>query len=281
MSGYYRTLMSNSSQYIPEVQAIIDYAVSQSYSLPLTSTLVEINNLVINLISSGFWNRMDVFYVFGLNDTSLGPFSRINWKDPNNFYTTNVAGTSVTYNVKGWKWASGTGQTLDTNFIPATDGVNFTLNDASFYMKVESLSYNSTGLPSVPSTFNTVYDSISSFGVAKVSVTKVNPAGISTCEFNINGSSITTNFTSTLPAGLNNIMVNRISSNYVNLYHSSPSVNQTYINASTSLSTNSFKMLGTNNIPALMSFGLMDSFSNSEYTTLKGYIDTFHTNIGL
>lgn len=113
----------------PDYQAILNYATSQGWSLPSTTNQTKDNTLILSLKSAGIWNKLDIFYMFS---TDYSDFARINWKSPGN-YTATLAGNippAFVANV-GFSGASANLAYIRTNFIPLTNGVNYTLNNAS------------------------------------------------------------------------------------------------------------------------------------------------------
>jgi hypothetical protein len=112
----------------PDYQAILNYATSQGYTLPSASGQTLQNNMVISLKSAGIWNDLDILYVFATDGNS--GFSLINWKSPSNFYPTQ-SGTPTFTSKQGWNASAGSGQYLNTGFVPSTNGTGYTLNNAS------------------------------------------------------------------------------------------------------------------------------------------------------
>lgn len=79
-----------------------------------------INNLIVSGKTHGWWDKMDIFYVFaiGTNETD----SRLNWKSSSYNATAGVAPTWTAYQgITG----NGTTQYLTTNYNPTSNGVNF------------------------------------------------------------------------------------------------------------------------------------------------------------
>lgn len=136
MSSYYRVLAA--AQYSPELQAIINYANSQGFSLPDTPTLVYTDIFIKQLIADGIWSKLDLFYNCGYNDTSLADFSRINWKDPSNFLMSiNDIGSRSFYSFGGWFTNAGganTNQmTINTGYQQASDNINGTSTSKTLF----------------------------------------------------------------------------------------------------------------------------------------------------
>jgi hypothetical protein len=86
-----------------------------------------ISDHIIALKAAGIWSQLDTYYMMAAHHEQA---SRLNWKSPGNF--TLVANGGITFTVdRGWQGDGSTGY-LDTGWIPATHGVNYQLNDASF-----------------------------------------------------------------------------------------------------------------------------------------------------
>lgn len=85
-----------------------------------------INNTINQLKSSGIWDKMDLLYMFAGHDSDA---CLLNWKSPSLYKCTNIASTPFTVD-RGYT-SNGTSQYLKTGWNPATNGVNFTLNDAA------------------------------------------------------------------------------------------------------------------------------------------------------
>lgn len=81
------------------------------------------------------WDRMDFFYVFS-NEVNTASEALINWNDPGTFDADNVSSTAFTA-YEGFT-GDGVADYISTNWIPSSDGTNYTLNSASFgiYLRV-------------------------------------------------------------------------------------------------------------------------------------------------
>ena len=109
-----------------DYQAVLNYATSQGYTLPSAGQQIIQNQLVSDLKAAGVWAKLDVLYVFA-NDGGQD-FATLNWKNPSAHQATLVNSPVFTSNV-GFT-GNATNAYIDTNFNPATQGVNYTLNDA-------------------------------------------------------------------------------------------------------------------------------------------------------
>ena len=110
-----------------DYQAVLDYATTQGYTLPSASQKLLQEQLIKDLKSAGIWSKLDTFYVFATDGDS--DFASINWKDPNNYEITEVNSPTFTTNV-GFT-GDGVSAYLNTNYSASTNGVNFTVNNAS------------------------------------------------------------------------------------------------------------------------------------------------------
>lgn len=116
-----------------DYQAILDYATSQSYTLPSSGDQILQNQLILDLKAAGIWVKLDVFYVFATDGGSN--YSLLNWKAPGSF-TATLSGTPPTFTSNsGWA-GNGFSSFLDINWIPATHGVQYTQNDAALVVGV-------------------------------------------------------------------------------------------------------------------------------------------------
>jgi len=122
--------------YEDEYQAILDKAIEFGYSLPSASVQVKQNTLLTSMKADGVWAKLDVFYVFAQDGSA--EFATLNWKNPN-ANQANIT-SAPTFVVNGGFQGNGTSSYIDTNFNPATQGVNYTLNNASRYFFTHAIS---------------------------------------------------------------------------------------------------------------------------------------------
>ena len=110
-------------------QAAID-----GYTPPSGDSLTILNNLIVYLKAQGLWTLIDVLWLPATNGDSN--FACYNLKDPTNHNLTKMNSPLHT-SLEGF---TGNGGYLDTNWIPETDGVNFTLNSGSIgaYIRTNS-----------------------------------------------------------------------------------------------------------------------------------------------
>ena len=119
-----------------DYQAVLNYATIQGYTLPSPAQQVKQNTLLVSLKSAGIWNKLDTFCVFA-NDGGSN-FGLIDWKRLSLYTAVNSPAFSVNNGFTG----NGTSSYIDTNFNPATSGINYTLNNASRFLWVKVIPPN-------------------------------------------------------------------------------------------------------------------------------------------
>jgi hypothetical protein len=124
------------SSFDADYQAVLNRAVALGYTLPSASQRIIQNNLVLSLKSGGVWTKLDILYIFA-NDGGQD-FGTLNWKAPTLNQSTLINTPTFTTN-EGFM-GNGTSSYIDTNFNPSTQGVNYSLNNASRYAYVFSSS---------------------------------------------------------------------------------------------------------------------------------------------
>ena len=125
-----------------DYQVILDKAVSLGYTLPSSNTQTLQNTLLTSLKTDGVWDKLDIFYVFAV-DNNASEFATINWKNPNALLNTPTQSTLINapeFVNNGGFQGNGTSSYIDTNFNPATQGVQYTQNNASRYFFVHAIS---------------------------------------------------------------------------------------------------------------------------------------------
>lgn len=130
----------NPNAYNNEYQDILDRGTTLGYSLPSSGQQTLQDAFVSQLIADGIWAKLDILYVFATDGD--GNFALINWITPASFQCSLVNAPTFTANA-GYT-GNGTTSYLDTNWIPSTNGVNYTLNSASFGGKINSGSASTT-----------------------------------------------------------------------------------------------------------------------------------------
>jgi len=119
-------------------KAILDRAIFLGYSLPSIDQQTKQNTFLVTLKSAGVWNKLDVLYVFAQNGGSQ--FATLNWKNPSANQSTLSSPTPPTFVTNGGFQGNGVDSFIDTNFNPATQGVQYTLNNASRYFFTHAIS---------------------------------------------------------------------------------------------------------------------------------------------
>jgi len=88
---------------------------------------VLIDNLVKGLKDDGVWTLLDFFYILAAHAENS---SLLNWINPGTFDATNVSSTA--FEVDRGYTGDGAADYLNSNYNPNTDGINLSLNSASF-----------------------------------------------------------------------------------------------------------------------------------------------------
>lgn len=117
----------SSGGFDPDYQAVLSRATSLGYTLPDAPTQAAGNALVVGLKAAGIWSKLDVLYLFAT--TGDQNFATLNWKAPTLYQATLVS--SPTFRSKGGFKGDGLASYINTNFNPATNGVQYTQNNAS------------------------------------------------------------------------------------------------------------------------------------------------------
>jgi hypothetical protein len=116
----------------PDYQAVLDYATLQGYTLPSAGQQALQNQLVVDLKAAGVWSKLDTFAVFATDGNS--DFALIDWIRLTQYTAVN----SPTFTTNVGFSGNGTSAYIDTNYNPNTQGVNYTLNNASRIMHLKS-----------------------------------------------------------------------------------------------------------------------------------------------
>ena len=110
--------------YFSKVETLLDRAVALGYSVPNSTILAELSNFYED--TDDVLSLLDIAYMGGNGGSQA--FSFLNIINPSLYEIDAPAG--ITYGTTGWL-PNGTTQYLSTNWNPATNGVNYTLNAAS------------------------------------------------------------------------------------------------------------------------------------------------------
>lgn len=136
------------SVYSAEYQAVLDYADAQTalgvteYEKPVAFDRTQEDALVTLLVSSGAFALAD--QIFNLSATGGRKFAMINIKNPGTYNGSLPATNSLWKKGIGF-YGDGISKYFRTNFIPGTNGVNYTLNSAGIFISI----VNDTGTSSV------------------------------------------------------------------------------------------------------------------------------------
>jgi hypothetical protein len=117
-----------------DYQAVLNYATTQGYTLPSAGQRTLQNQLVVGLKAGGIWSKLDTFAVFATDGDS--DFALIDWIRLTDY----TAFNSPTFTTNQGFQGDGTSAYIDTNFNPATEGTNYTLDDASRFYYVNIIS---------------------------------------------------------------------------------------------------------------------------------------------
>lgn len=117
-------------------KAILARATFLGYTLPTLDQQVKQNKFLVTLKTIGVWNKLDVLYVFAQNGGFA--FATLNWKNPSANQSTLINAPAFVSN--GGFQGNGTSSYIDTNYNPATHGVQYTQNNASRYFFIHAIS---------------------------------------------------------------------------------------------------------------------------------------------
>jgi hypothetical protein len=141
-----------------EYTAILARATALGYTLPSAAQQIVQNKLVLDLKTSGVWDLRDVIYSPANNGSK--EFGTLNWKNPLVHQKTLVSSPTWTSNL-GYS-GNGSSSYVDWNYNPATQGVQFTLNNHAY----EAWNLNATAQQGVL---------LSAFGAAYCEISNDNP----------------------------------------------------------------------------------------------------------
>jgi len=123
-----------------ELQAWLDRGTALGYSLPSAAQIVYLNNLCKCLKENDIYSYLDIMYIFAIDGDS--DMATINFITPASYQITKVNSPTFTTN-QGFDF-NGTTQSLNSNWIPGTNGINYTRDDASFFAYInDAVSANS------------------------------------------------------------------------------------------------------------------------------------------
>ncbi len=121
--------------YDSDYQALLDHATTEGITHPGASAKQAGSDLIAALKTAGAWSDMDALYVFASGSTDED-FALLNWVDPGTDDASKIG--SPTYSsTQGFTTVSTT-DIINTNFVPSTDGTNYTQNDCGLGLYVPS-----------------------------------------------------------------------------------------------------------------------------------------------
>lgn len=123
----------------PMLVAWLARGTALGYTLPSAAQQQKLNTFFYALESGGFitgttTNLLDVLYIFAIDGSS--DMATLNVIDPTLYQATKVNSPTFTSN-QGFT-GNGTTSYLDSNWIPSTNGVNFTTNSCGYGLYVNS-----------------------------------------------------------------------------------------------------------------------------------------------
>jgi hypothetical protein len=206
----YKTFIINSVA-DPIYNQITSYATTQGYTLPSATVQAKQKKLIYDLVTSGVWYDLKVFYNF-LSDGDAG-FALINWKNPTKYLATKQPNVVFTTNQGFSNGASGekiyTFKPIDvvtefglspTNISYVYEGVFTAIQIGYMFGAVdgnnsvgvfENGAYDNTALNSTP--VNNLADGIDYFPAAQLSFVYLGRIGSSDFQFSRNNGTIKTN----------------------------------------------------------------------------------------
>jgi len=133
---YYRVRASTEpiSSFDADYQAVLDYATTQSYTLPSAGQQILQNQLVLDLKAAGIWSKLDTLAIFATDGSS--DFALIDWKRLSLYTAVN----SPTFTSNGGFTGNGTSSYIDSNFRPTIGTNNYILNNAGRFFWVDNRS---------------------------------------------------------------------------------------------------------------------------------------------
>jgi hypothetical protein len=226
--------------------AILSYATAQGYTLPSLAQQSLQAQLLDDLITAGIWDKLDTFAVFATDGDS--DFALIDWKTLSQYTQVN----SPTFTTNQGFSNDGTSSYVDTNYNPTIDGVNFTLNDASYGF----YTYNWPG-----GTFTGTYPYDANRNYIRYSNRRV-----------LINSGILSAFI-TIPTSNQFLCVNRINSNDINIISNGTNVESlTLLSISLSNATHRTAFNNTGKVSIVFSGGNLTSEASDFYTFVNSYM---------
>ena len=137
MSRLFFNIITSGTRYGAVYQAALDYALANNIEPPYyTEDRIRENALIESLVSLGVWATVDQFAF--LSSYASSDWSILNIKSPGSAISV-AKRSNYTYTLGLGFWRRASGDSLKTNFIPSTNGVNYTQNESGIYF----ISYSS------------------------------------------------------------------------------------------------------------------------------------------
>jgi hypothetical protein len=192
-----------------DYQAVLNYAVTQGYTLPSPSQQIKQNQLVLDLKAGGIWSKLDTFANFATDGSS--DFALIDWKRLSLYTAVN----SPTFTTNQGFQGDGVGSYINTNFNPSTGGVNFANNNAaiSLYVKIApTLGLEISGEPNSVIRLRNSSSVLQRINAGSNAAANIDMSGTGVLTWNKNSSSNWT-FYNNLTQSFNSSFVNIVSPN--------------------------------------------------------------------
>lgn len=124
------------SGYVPEYQAVLDFAILNTITTPNETQNIKNDLIVRNLIFEGVWEKLDLFYYFE-QPIGLEEFITLNWVDANTFrlYQSTPALEPDFIANSGIK-NDASGKYYKTGYTPSTNATNVLQNSVGIFYKL-------------------------------------------------------------------------------------------------------------------------------------------------
>jgi len=255
-SSFITAVASESSSFSAEYETVLD-----AFDTAPSATVQQYqNDMVESLIAGGYWARMDVLYIFASNTSAN---ALLNWKNPSTYTATiNQLGIRMSFTAyQGFTELNNYGEII-VPFNPSTNGINYTLNSASFgiYFRISQNANNTYGIYSPNDATNML---------------QFEPYSYSNLHTRINSTS-ELSLTATNWQGM--FVGSRTSSTAVAVYKNGASHGSGTLN-STAL-PNSTIGLNSETQNQVSIFFLADGLNSTDANAIAGIINTYMTSIG-
>lgn len=236
--------------YESEYKAVLDYATTQGYTLPSTAQILKQNTLLSSLKTDGVWSKLDTFANFATDGDSN--FALIDWKKLTQYTAVN----SPTFTANEGFMGNGTSSYIDTKFNPSTQGVNYTLINASRYAYVFS--------GSLTQRFDGNSLESNNMRIGSYTTHKINSGTVNT---------LNSAFTYSATKGMKSI--HRTSSTAITLYNASVGENRTLLSTGLPNANQWILRQGSIYVNTKMSMYAMGASMISENTAFVNAFDTY------